>query len=42
MALDGGEKLTSCPSYFTPEKQIQHPLNRKLGGLKNQSGCSQE
>jgi len=40
MALDGGEKLTSCPSCFTPEKQIQHPRNRKLGGLKNQSGCS--
>jgi hypothetical protein len=35
-ALDGGAS-TSCPSCFTPRKETQYPLNRRLGGPQNRS-----
>jgi hypothetical protein len=34
-ALDGNEWPTSRPDRFTPEKETQYPLNKRLGGLQN-------
>jgi hypothetical protein len=38
LALDGGEWSTSRPDRFTPEKELQFSLNRRLSGPHSQSG----
>ena len=36
-ALDGDERLNSCPGHFTPDKGHQYRLNRRLSGPQSQS-----
>jgi len=31
LALDGGERSTSCLCCFIPEKKVWYPLKRRLG-----------
>jgi hypothetical protein len=38
LVLDGGKWLTSCSSSFTPGKETQYPLNRRLGGPQSWPG----
>jgi hypothetical protein len=38
-ALDGGEWSSSLPGRFTPPKEPQYPLGRRLGGPQNQYEC---
>jgi hypothetical protein len=37
-ALDGGGWLTPLPDRFTPGKETQYPLYRRMGGPQGQSG----
>jgi len=32
VALDGSERLTSCPGHFTPRNTALDPLSRRMGG----------
>ena len=36
--LDGNKWPTSRPGRFTPGKQTQYPLNKRLGGPQNRYG----
>lgn len=38
MALGRGKQSTSCTGRFTPGKEPQHPLNRRLGGHSGHFG----
>jgi hypothetical protein len=36
-ALDGGEWSASCPGHFTPGKEPQYPLDRRLVGPRERA-----
>jgi hypothetical protein len=37
LVLDGVKWSTACPGCFTPRKEPQYSLNRRLGGLSRVS-----
>jgi len=38
-ALDGGERSSSCPNHFMPQKEPQCRFSRRLGATQSQSSC---